>query len=373
MNLKQLFTWVVLAGFLTVPALAQAQTTPPPRLTPSAVKHSWYEGRRIMVEVMTDSAYAPSKDGLRPGAPSTFPFGEHFAIRIGNVVPMRVNVYVLKPEEGQRPIDIDFNPLRAGRLSIDTNPDPDFRLASLDVLPKGESPVSVPNAPKQVKLQVGDNEYNADLYEIRVYVQTFRQPQPMRFAIEFAYATEMLASGGPDWKRIWTPEYVLSMSRTADDGSDMSAGNTTFVAQNPPFNAGLVAVVLGSIAVLVPLGLWLIPLLRKNLNKVEALDPEELAWSRIQPELDKSKTKEGYKLSNKSVRTIVAAVCQYIGKPTLESSQLKTLEHEHDDAVLITAILSPLMAILEGSRKEPLSDDRYKELMERIGLLIPKP
>lgn len=376
MNLKKALIWGVLAGLAMLPSAAFAQTTPPPRLTPAEVKRGWFENRRIMVEVMTDSAFDPHKEGLRPGAPATFPFGEHFGIRIGNVVPMRLNIYVLDPEPqtDQRKIEVDFSALKRGSLSIDTNPDPDFKLVSQAVLPAGELPVTVPDAPKPVLLKIGDNEYPADLYEIRLYVATARQPQPMRFAIEFAYAAEEV-NGSPDWKRLWTPEYILSMSRTADDGSDLSAGNTAFADQNPPVNAGLFLVILGTICLVTPLAAIAIRLARSHLTSERRLDPEERAWLKLDPILEAARREDGYEFSEEQVRGVVGAILSYIGKPALSSKQIDTLKYEDDDGELLIGILRPLMeGVLEGKLKgEKLSNERYAELIGRVEQLIPRP
>jgi hypothetical protein len=370
MKNKALYLSVILTGLL-MPVLAQAQTTPPPRSTPAEVKRGWFENRRIMIEVRTDSAFAPTGEGLRQGAPSTFPFGEHFGVRIGNVVPMRVNVFVLKPQNGERKIEVDFNPLKAGRLSIDPDPDPDFRLASAALLPEGESPVSMAAA-KDVKLQLGDNEYDAELYEIRLYVQTMRQPQPMRFAIEFAYAASDV-NGAPDWKRIWSPDFILSMSKTADEGSDLSAGNTNYQAQNPPFAAGLFFVILGTIWVITPISFIAIRAIRRRLTSERLLDPEELAWLKLEPIFEDARVENGYSFNETHVRGVVGAVLEYVGKPTLTSRQLEALVYEDDDGELLIAILRPLLeGVMEGKLREPLSAESGARIVERIGQLIPK-
>ncbi|MDZ4833568.1 MAG: hypothetical protein SGJ27_07285 [Candidatus Melainabacteria bacterium] len=375
MNMKNALLWgVVTVCLFGSPAMAQ--DAPPPRLTPATVKRGWFEDRRIMIEVMTDSAFTPHKDGLRPGAPATFPFGEHFGVRIGNVIPMRINVYVLKPTAGQRPIQVDFNPLKQGRLTIDPNTDPDFKLASQAVLPKGESPVSLAAEPVPVTLNIGDNQYEAELYEIRVYVQTFRQPQPMRFAVEFAYAAETVkGTSNPDWKRILTPEYILSMSRTADDSPDISAGNTTFVAQTPPAGAATFLVIIGSLCLVTPAAFLLIGYLRRTLKIERLIDPEERAWSKLEPLLDRTRKGTGYELCERDVAKVVGIVLTYIGKPALASHQLDMLKYEDDDGDLLIEILGPLMAILEGKlpKGETLSTERFGVLIGRIEQLIPKP
>ncbi len=371
--MNKALTWVLMVAAATLVAhgTASAQNTPSPRMTPAAVKRGWFENRRIMVEVKTDSAFTPSREELRPGAPATFPFGEHFGVRIGNVIPVRINVYVLRPGDGERPIVVDFNALKSGRLAIEPTDDMDFKLARPEVLPEGEVPVTVPEG-KNVTLKVGDSEYNADMYEIRLYVQTFRAPQPMRFAVEFAYASGVLENGGPDWKRIWTPEYIISMSRTADDGTDLSSGNTSYATQNPPATAGYLLVALGLLWIVTPIAYIALRAVRNHLSKERLLDPEEKAWRSMDPVLAAAKTEKGYAFNETQVRTIVGAVLEYVEKPSIRSDQLASLQYEDDDGELLLTILKPLLAgVLEEG--VALSEERYGELIERIERLIPRP
>lgn len=370
--MNKALTWVlVVAAGLLAQGSASAQNTPSPRLTPAAVKRGWFENRRIMVEVKTDSAFMPTAQERRPGAPATFPFGEHFGVRIGNVVPVRINVFVLRPAEGERPILVDFNALKSGRLAIEPTDDMDFKLALPDVLPPGEVPVSM-DEPKRITLRVGESDYDADMYEIRLYVQTFRAPQPMRFAVEFAYAAGTIENGGPDWKRVWTPEYIISMSRTADDGTDLSSGNTAYANQNPPALAGNALLALGILWIVTPIAFVGLRALRRHLSKERLLDPEEKAWRTIDPVLEKAQSEKGYAFSEAQVRTVVGAVLEYIGKPSIRSDQLASLQYEDDDGELLLSILKPLLAgVLEEGKT--LSEERYAELVERIERLIPRP
>ncbi len=350
-------------------AMAQA---PGPRLTPAETKRAWYENRRILIEVSTDSAFDPVKKGLRPNAPATFPFGEHFGNRIGGIVPLRIRVYARHPEgKDQQRIQINWTALQNGRFSIDPMEDPDFVLANPAVLPAGEVPGTI-EGPKQVTLEIGDKRYEADLYELRLYVQTFRMPQPMVFNLEFSYAAQALGDNGLDWKRITTPDYVISMSKTADDGPDLSSGNTALAEQKPPFAIGIFLLALGVVWVATPLAFIVLRFARSRFVSVKQLDREERAWLQMGPVFARCKSEKGYKFAEADVRIVVNAVLEFIGFPALRSDELEKLRYEDDDGPLLISMLRPLMeGVLEQG--ETLSEERSLELVERIESLIKRP
>lgn len=378
MRTSHILSAIFAGALLLLPGMAQAQQGPPPRLTPAETKRAWHENRRILIEVTTDSAFDPVQKGLRPGAPATFPFGEHFGIRIGNVVPLRIRVYSRLPEaDNQIPIQIDFTALKNGRFSIDPMDDPDFVLANPEVLPEGEVPVTI-GEPKVVELKLGDKTYPAELREIRLYVQTFRMPQPMLFSLEFSYAAQPLGEGGLDWKRITTPDYVLSMSRTADDGQDLSTGNTALVDQRPPLVVGIFLLVLGTIWVVTPAAVYILRYARSHFMAEKNLDPEERAWLVLDPLFKKCRTERGYAFSERQVQTVVAVILDYIDKPALDSSQLDSLRYMDDDGALVIRILDPLLkGILEEGRindfKNDAGEKRFAQLVEYIEQLIKRP
>ena len=164
------------------------------------------------------------------------------------------------------------------------------------------------------------------------------------------------------------------MSKTADEGSDLSAGNTKFEAQHPPFTAGLFLIVLGTIWVVTPLSFIAIKAIRRNLLKERLLDPEEKAWLRLDPIFEAAKVPTGYTFSEAQVRGVVGAVLEYIGKPTLTSRKLDSLIYEDDDGELLISILRTLLeGVMEGKlRGQPLSPETGARIVERIGQLIPR-
>ncbi len=364
-----------LALTLSLPASrALAQSGPSPRMMPAEIKRAWYEDRRIYIEVMADSAFDPVQEGLRPGAPATFPFGEHFGIRIGNVVPMRARIYILEPQhKGQEPIQINLANLKAGRLFVEPHDDPDFKVCEAEILPAGETPVSIPEKPTPVTLRIGEFEHPAQLYEIRLYVQTMRFPQPISFFFEFRYAAKRIQEGGGwDWQTLTSPDYILSMSKTSDEGFDLSSGNTSAQEYDRPLALPVVLISFGGILVLAPLSLLLMAFARRRFLLARSLDPEERLWRSIGPILNAGKTESGYRFGEDEVRRIVAALLDYIGRPAIRSDQLESLKYEDDDGELLYSILYPLMrGVLEESRE--LSDERYAQLMERIEKLVARP
>ncbi len=344
-----------------------AQTVPTAQMTPTPTKREWMADRKLFVEVSTGKGEGPA--AYEPAAGWS---AENYAIRIGNVVPVRVRIYVIEPKAGEAKAEVDFANLKAGRLSIQPQPDPDFTVADASLLPLGVTPLSVA-PPKAAVLKVGAVEYKAQVHEIVAYVQTMRIPQPMVFTLEFRYAVKKLASGkGFDWQATRSPAYVLSMSRTADNGTDLSDGNTALAVAEPPVGIAIMLLVAGAALTLLVLINWLIGFVRARANAVIQIDPEMIAWRKLMPLYSAARTGKGFRFTEAQVRQLVAIVLAYSGYVSLSAEQLDRLKFEDDDGQLLYAILYPLMhGVLEVG--QPLSDERYGEIVIHIASLIPQP
>lgn len=348
-------------------AVGLAQTVPTVQLTPTPVKREWMADRKLFVEVST-----AKPDGEGAYVPAAGWSAENYAIRIGNVIPVRVRVYVIEPKSGETRPEVDFANLKAGRLSIQPQPDSDFILADARLLPRGVQPISV-SPPSPAVLKLGGAEYKAEVHEIVAYVQTMRIPQPMLFTLEFRYAVKKMATGkGLDWQATRSPAYVLSMSRTADNGTDLSEGNTALAVSEPPMRLGLLLVIAGSALALLVVADSAIRFARRRARTVITPDPEEIAWGKLRPLLAAARRARGFRFSEAQVRQLVSIVLEYSGHVSLSAEQLDRLQFEDDDGPLLYVILYPLMhGVLEVG--QPLSDERYGEIVEHITRLIPQP
>lgn len=359
--------FVLLALDIQRGASCLAQTVPTSQMTPTPVKREWMADRKLFVEVSTAKA-----EGAGAYQPAIGWSAENYAIRIGNVIPVKVRIYVIEPKAGETKAEVDFANLKAGRLSIQPQPDPDFTVADAGLLPRGLMPITV-GAPAPAVLKLGTAEYKAEVHEVLVYVQTMRIPQPMVFTLEFRYAVKKLATGkGHDWQATRTPGYVLSMSRTADNGTDLSEGNTALAVHEPPIGLAALLILGGSALVLLVVINWAIGFCRERFMTVIEPDPEEIAWRKLFPIYSAARSSRGFAFTEAQVRQLVAIVLAYSGHVSLSADQLERLKFEDDDGPLLFAILYPLMhGVLEVG--QPLSDERYGEIVKHIAELIPEP
>jgi hypothetical protein len=368
---------VVAVLAVALSAAAASAQAPSPRVLPADVQRGWYADQRIFIEVMPANVAVPftgSADGST--ANSTYPHSEHFGNRLGDIIAMRVRIYSMEPlAANQRPVQFDFSALKAGRLTIEPDPekDPDWELADPLALAPGDKPISLPETPLKVLLRTADGkEHQAELYDILLFVQTKRQPVPMNFWLEFAYAAQVTPNGNLDWQRLSTPDFLVSASRTADAGRDLRMGNSNAVEQKRPLTLAVIALSFGSLLLLLPPAAMTIRALRKRFRYHRQDDPAETAWAVFAPIQTATRTADGgYALTYEQVAAVVKALKDFAGI-TCGVKQLQERRFEYDDGEELVAVLYPLEhGVLEEGAA--LSPKRYGELFERIEKLCPKP
>jgi len=124
-------------------------------------------------------------------------FGNH----IGDVVEIDVRIW-LDPST-----TIDFQSLERGVLKFDGTTA--FQLAA-------DRPVRISRT----------REGDLTLYTIILRVQTFVPRQAVPFSLDLRYATDPTDDGNsPDWKILTTPDYIVTTSKTLDNGTKMLEGN----------------------------------------------------------------------------------------------------------------------------------------------------
>lgn len=333
-------------------------------LMPAKVQRQWYEDHHIYIEVTTAQPQGIAVHGA-----------EHFGNRVGNIVPFNIKVFLLEPQStttDERAIEVNFSALRRGQLQAVADADPDWLLADKRVLPPGEVPISVPDAPKAVLIKWGNSQYKAQLWEIKLYAQTMRRAQPLPFSIDFAFARELLPSGGLDWKAISTPEYLVSMSATADKSQDLATGNTQPVPQEKPIALAFALIAVGLTLVFAPAARAIVPALRSRFAKTSNLNPVEEAWRVLKPIFAAAKSDCGYNFNQAQVRDIVRALKRFFNIEAWTVEQLWEHRFDLDDGELLHSVLLPMEtgALEMGST---LSADRGAQLVERIERLVPKP
>lgn len=362
------------ALLLTCAMHASAQV-PGSRAMPADVQQEWKADERIFVRVYVDNLARPATNtGAVRG--TNFPYGEHYGNRLGDVIAMRVEIFCVLPvTDQQKPVKLDFaNSLKAGRLTIepDAEGDPDWVFAKQESLAPGQKPLDLPDNPVRTTIVTPDGlERQADLYDIKLFVQTRRIPDPMVFWVEFGYASDVTPNGHPDWKRDGSPDFIISGSWTSDKGRDMLTGNSNFVEQQRPLWLGSAFIAAGALFVLLPLGLVVTRALRKALAGRLTPDKSEVAWAVFDRVINKTRSKTGLALEKGDVEAVVKAFKDYLGI-TCGTIELKDRQFEFDNGEEVYNILYSLEhGVLE--RDAALSDKKYAELMVRITKLCPRP
>jgi len=362
-------------GLCLLISAAHAQS-PSTRALPAPIQRGWQADGRIFIEVGPLTRLHTDKEGAVLADSASYRYGEHFANRLGDIIPMRVKIYCVLPQtEKERKVAIDFSALKAGRLTVDQDPEnnPDWSFADPSVLAANELPLYLPKEPTvtTVTLESGA-EAPAEVWDITMFVQTKRQPQPMLFWFEFVAASEVTPNGSPDWKKLSTPDFIISQSRTADDGKDLSMGNTSQVAQQPPVRLGWAVIALGAVFVMVPISRYAIRAIRRRFAKGKQLDPAEKAWRVFGPVFAAGLGEgELYTFTTVQVREIVSALKEFFGIK-YGVKQLQEHRFDFDDGEALLAVLTALEhGVLECGAE--LSPERYTELVGRISKLCPQP
>ncbi len=366
---------------------AQAQVAGS-KAVPSSVQRIWLANERIYVEVFVDNLESPSNNPDGSVAASTYPYGEHYGNRLGDIIPMRIRVFTIlgagKASTGAAALgskllpktELRFENLMAGSLTIDKDPenDPDWVFAKKESL-HGRSPLELPTSPKVVVIETPDGEKReAELWDIRCFVQTKRRPEPMLFWLEFSYATEINANGTHDWKRAETPDFIVSGSYTGDKGRDLETGNTNVIVPEQPRVLSLGLVWFGSILAFLVLGVTAVRAIQRRIlsvnGKTDKLTPSDV-WAKIDPILEAKTVPTGYALDVRDVATIVTVFKQYIGFSG-GVAQFRKSKGNYDDAEDILRILETLeTSVLEQEQKD-ITPERFKVTIDRIATLCPR-
>jgi hypothetical protein len=372
---KILFLCGLTLAFMAFTAnAALAQQANRGRAVPSKSQRAWLVKDRLYVEVVVPNAIDPDPNS-DPSKPPSYPYGEHFGNRLGDVIPFRVRIFAVHPaDESHMPVKLDFAPLKAGRLTFDPDPenDPDWVLADKAVLGAGELPLVLPEAPQVVTIRTPDGrERTADLWDLKLFAQTKRQPNPMQFWLEFAYATQVTPNGTIDWQVATTPDFIVSQSRTSDNGTDLCMGNTSTINQNPPRVLALALCAGGLLLVLIPLGTVIVRKARPVLLREVQLDPAELFWKAVGPVLAAAKVEDGYNFKVEQVAVLVKSLKDFYGIAG-GVAQLKERQFAIDDGEEVYKVLYSLEhGVLEnGARLKPAD---YGRIVSRIERLVPRP
>lgn len=346
------FTFTAAPGTLSPSVVAQAgpaaQTAPPP---PQQAGYPYDypsdQGKEAESPQELPKPRNPSRLILENGRVQVLLGNErHFGYRIGDHIDVTVLIAV------QKDIQLDFTALRQGQLASDGS---DFELVK---------PAEIRSQP-QGELMV---------YRVDLVLQTWVPKPNIVFNLDLRYAPDLAVDGKtPNWKKLSTPDFVVTRSPTADNGEELLEGDIDKMKM-PRSWLTIPMLVLGIFLMLLWPGMETI----KWVNRVrprKVLPPKAAAWRVLDRvfedvELNGSYTEEHYK-------QILAALRRYLdatrGVPIEPATFLEIQDRleDSDDLELIESALTKCERVIYAGEK--LSDEENKSLKREIENLVPRP
>ncbi|GEM_PF-1905400 len=293
---------------------------PPPDPVPQNPVEQSYENGKIVVIVGAD---------------------RHFGYRIGDRV--RLSIIVVADQD----VKLDFTAISKGVYGLSGS---DFETASpavIQVLGKKDGKIA----------------YRIDL-TLRSFVVV---KDEIVFNADFLYATDTAPDGKtPNWKRLTTPDFVVSRSATADNGQNLYEGDTS---QKPlPISWFTYPLLLAGFMLLL---VWPAVIVIRWLNRVRPrrkIPANELAWATFDRVIKDGKQK-GFTV--KHYKQIAAALRTYLGVESLTAAEIALKLKDHKDLDAIMSALDKFDSVLYD--KGFLTDKELRQLTAELKALVPRP
>jgi len=270
----------------------------------------------------------------------------HFGYRIGDRIPI---VVLIAADEN---VKIDFNSLKQEVLGFEGS---DFELSS----------------PAQVRSQkLKDGKV---LYRIDMTVVTWVPKDNVVFQLDLRYATDLAPDGKtPNYKRLTTPDFVVSRSWTADNGEALLEGD---LEAKPAGSSWALMPVL--VLAFFMLGLFPGMELVKWINRIrprKVMPPKAAAW-KILDKIFADARANGFKPDH--YKQIASAFRRYLGavkgipiEPATFLEVRDRLEGDPELPKIESALTKCERVIYHG---DTLADEENAELLKEIEQLVPRP
>ncbi len=270
----------------------------------------------------------------------------HFGYRIGDHIPM---VVLLIADEG---VKFDFTSLKQEVLGFDGS---DFELTK-------------PALVRTQQLSKGKV-----LYRIDMTLVTWVPKDGVVFNLDLRYAVDLAVDGKtPNWKRLTTPDFVVSRSWTADNGEALLEGDLESKTSGSSW------MILPSLIVACFLvGLWPGLELVKWINRIrprKVMPPKMAAWKIFDKVFADAKA-SGFTMEH--YKQIASALRRYLGAtkgvPIEPATFLEVRDRLESDAQLplIESALGKCERVIYS--REELDDEDNRELYREIEELVPRP
>ncbi|MCC6979395.1 MAG: hypothetical protein IT343_13815 [Candidatus Melainabacteria bacterium] len=278
--------------------------------------------------------------------------GQHFGHRIMDLV--EVTVLIVADND----IKFDFTSLSKGVIGFEGQ---DFDLAKpypLGALAPGQSPVTIQSAPYK---------QGQTIYRIDLIVQSSVPKKAIPFQLDLRYAVDTAPDGKtPNWKRLTTPDFIVTTSNTADNGDELLEGDLEMRQAPRPW--AMWPTLVGGIFLAL---LWPALVIVRRINREKPIrksPPNEVAW-RVYLKVTKQVAETGWQ--ERHYKLMAAALRQYFGVDPSTINEVGERLKDHAQLDMIMSYLAKTEAVLFQQRA--LSEHENNELCEQFEELVPRP
>jgi len=278
--------------------------------------------------------------------------GQHFGHRIMDLV--EVTVLIVADND----VKFDFSSLQKGVIGFEGQ---DFDLAKphpLGALAPGQSPYTIRSAPYK---------QGQTIYRIDLIVQSSVPKTAIPFQLDLRYAVDTAPDGKtPNWKRMTTPDFIITTSNTADNGDELLEGDLEMKPAPRPW--GMWPALVGGIflALLWP-GLAIVRRINRE-KPIRKSPPNEVAW-RTHLKVTAQVKEAGWQ--ERHYKLMASALRQYFGVDPATISEVADQLKDHPQLEMIVSYLAKTEAALFQQRA--LTEHEHNELCEQFEELVPRP
>jgi hypothetical protein len=272
-----------------------------------------------------------------------------FANRIGALLPIEV---MIKADAG---VVFDFGSLKQNVLSF-----------------SGSDFLVVKDRDIELKAQPANKEKTIFVYKIVLPVQTFKTDKDIAFNLDLKYVVDLPAgTKQPNWKVLTTPDFVVTTSNTADNGTQLQEGNVDKATVRSPWLMWF----------LVPAAVFFIfwPSVKRFvfwLNRVRPgrkIPAEEIAWKVFRKVFNDAK--DYGRMGPEFVKKIEAALRVYIIQESATIEELKFRMKGDPRLDTIVSVITNLQAVHWARTDRPfnLSERALDDLYADLKKIVPMP
>ena len=273
----------------------------------------------------------------------------HYANRIGDGLAI---IVLIRADSG---VLIDFSSLKQNVLGF-----------------SGSDFLVIPDQNIELKAQPANKDKSVWMYQIALPVMSFKTDKGIDFTLDLKYALDVPPNTKqPNWKTLTTPDFVVTTSNTADNGTVMQEGNVQKATVRSPW----------SMWFLVPAAFFLMfwPMVKRYVYWLNRIRPgrkvpaEETAWKVFRKVFNDAK--DYGRMSPEFVKKIEEALRIYLKQESTTIEQLKFRLKGHPQLDTIVRVIADLQAVHWARVDRPvnLSDRALDDLYADLKKLVPMP